>query len=284
MHSQSENTGRNPNGQWRLIKSSPSSAAFNMSLDEALLISTAQKHALPTLRLYSWMVPSISLGYAQPSLDVDQQELSNHAWQLVRRPTGGKAILHTDELTYSISAPLDEPLVLGSLLESYQRISLGLQKALQQLGLQTIAENKSDLPDEHSRTEPVCFQTPSNYEITWKNKKLIGSAQARKHSGVLQHGSLPLCGDLSRITQVLAYPSQMDRDIAAQKTLARATTLEDATGKIFTWDEAADAIIRSFSAEFGITFLESLPTQEEMDITSNLVQSKYDSHSWNYRI
>lgn len=284
MLSQSENTGRNPNGQWRLIKSPPSSAAFNMSLDEALLISTAQKHALPTLRLYSWMVPSISLGYAQPSLDVDQQELSNHAWQLVRRPTGGKAILHTDELTYSISAPLDEPLVLGSLLESYQRISLGLQKALQQLGLQTIAENKSDLPDEHSRKEPVCFQTPSNYEITWKNKKLIGSAQARKHSGVLQHGSLPLSGDLSRITQVLAYPSQMDRDTAAQKTLAQATTLEAASGRIFTWDEAADAIIRSFSAEFGITFLASLPTQEEMDITNNLVQSKYDSHSWNYRI
>lgn len=269
---------------WRLIKSLPSSAAYNMALDEALLSSTAQKLALPTLRIYSWSVPSLSLGYAQPASDVNKNELTDRAWQLVRRPTGGKAILHTDELTYSITAPLDEPLVSGSLLESYQRISMALQKALTSLGTSTSADNRPVLPTNQSKQEPVCFQTPSNYEITWNGKKLIGSAQARKMGGVLQHGSLPLFGDLSRITQVLAYPSSMERQLAASRTLAQATTLEAASGRLVSFDEAADAIIQSFSSEFGITFVQGQPTPEEHEIASDLVQTKYAADSWNYRI
>lgn len=284
MLSQPETSAINALHQWRLIKSPASSAALNMALDEALLSTTAQKRALPTLRLYSWSVPSLSLGYAQPTSDVDLTELNNHDWLLVRRPTGGKAILHTDELTYSITAPLDEPLVAGSLLESYQRISLALQKALQVIGTSTSADNKPGLLSAHSKKEPVCFQTPSNYEITWNGKKLIGSAQARKLGGVLQHGSLPLCGDISRITQVLAYPSQMERESAAQRTLAQATTLEAAAGKLVTWDEAAEAVIHSFSAEFGISFIPSQPTQEETEIANNLVHTKYASDSWTFRI
>lgn len=203
---------------------------------------------------------------------------------MVRRPTGGKAILHTDELTYSITASLDEPLVAGSLLESYQRISQALQKALQLLGTLTSAENKPDHPSVHSKNEPVCFQTPSDYEITWNGKKLIGSAQARKMGGVLQHGSLPLFGDLSRITRVLTYPTELDRDLAAQKTLAQATTLEAASGRIISWEEAADAIIQSFTTEFGISFLADQPTQDELELSAELLKTKYGSDLWNFRI
>jgi lipoyl(octanoyl) transferase len=274
----------NTSNPWRLLKTPASSAAYNMALDEALLLSVAQKKSLPTLRLYSWKVPSLSLGYAQPVLDVDQTELARQNWQMVRRPTGGKAILHTDELTYSITASLDEPLVAGSLLESYQRISQALQKALQLLGTPTSAENKPDHPPAHSKKEPVCFQTPSDYEITWNGKKLIGSAQARKMGGVLQHGSLPLQGDLSRITRVLTYPSELDRDLAAQKTLAQATTLEAAAGRIISWEDAADAIILSFTTEFGIAFIAEQPTQEEMELSDELMKTKYGSDSWNFRI
>ena len=284
MPSQPEKTSRTQSSVWRLIKSPASSAANNMALDEALLSTTAQKKTLPTLRLYSWQVPSLSLGYAQPAADVDQAELAKRGWQLVRRPTGGKAILHTDELTYSISAPLDEPLVAGSLLESYQRISRALQTALNMLETNTSADNIPDLPFEISKKEPVCFQTPSNYEITWNGKKLIGSAQARKLGGVLQHGSLPLYGDLSRITQVLSYPSQADRDSAANKTLAQATTLESATGRVISWDQAAEAVIQSFSTEFGISFIPGQPTSDELTLADELVQTKYGSDSWNLRI
>lgn len=284
MLSQSDTTSRNQPSLWRLIKSPASSAAYNMALDEALLSTTTQKKALPTLRLYSWRVPSLSLGYAQPAADVDLAEITKHGWQLVRRPTGGKAILHTDELTYSITAPLDEPLVAGTLLESYQRISRALQSALNLLETVTNADNIAELPSQSSKKEPVCFQTPSNYEITWNGKKLIGSAQARKLGGVLQHGSLPLFGDLSRITQVLAYPSQFEREYAAKKTLAQATTLELAAGRTISWDQAAEAVIQSFSAEFGISFIPGQPTQDELALADELMQTKYESESWNLRI
>jgi lipoyl(octanoyl) transferase len=284
MHSQTKSSSPISSNSWRLIHSPPSSSAFNMALDEALLFFSAQKTSLPTLRLYSWEVPTLSLGYAQPSADVDQSELSRRNWQIVRRPTGGKAILHTDELTYSISAPLDNPLVAGSLLESYQRISKVLQKALQLLGIMTNADDEPELPIKHSKNEPVCFQTPSNFEITWKGKKLIGSAQARKCGGVLQHGSLPLYGDLSRITQVLTYSSEFERKSAAQKTLAQATTLEAASGRIISGEEVSETIIKSFELEFRMIFLPGQPTHEELDFTQELVQTKYGSDSWNFRI
>lgn len=279
-----ERSAGKPSNSWRLIRSSPASAAFNMALDEALLTTTAQKQSLPTLRCYSWSVPSLSLGYAQPISDVDQSELIERDWQLVRRPTGGKAILHTDELTYSITTSLDEPLVSGSLLESYQRISIALQKALEILGTRSSANDKYNQPSGHSNKEPVCFQTPSNYEITWNGKKLIGSAQARKLGGVLQHGTLPLSGDLSRITQVLAYPSTHERKNAAQKTLGQATTLETAAGRMISWEEASKAIIDSFATEFGITFVDCHPTEDELLIANDLVLTKYASDTWNRRI
>ena len=161
---------------------------------------------------------------------------------------------------------------------------MALQKALTSLGTSTSADNRPVLPTNQSKQEPVCFQTPSNYEITWNGKKLIGSAQARKLGGVLQHGSLPLFGDLSRITQVLAYPSTMERQLAASKTLAQATTLEAASGRLVSFDEAADAIIQSFTTEFGITFVQGQPTPEELEHASELVQTKYAADSWNYRI
>jgi lipoyl(octanoyl) transferase len=272
------------NNSWRLVKSLPSSASYNMALDETFLFTTARKKTPPTLRLYSWESPSISLGYAQSINDVDQEELSKRKWQLVRRPTGGRAILHTDELTYSITASLDNPLVEGSLLESYQRIAGLLQKALKSLGAVTHAENAPELHSNSSKADPVCFQTPSNFEITWNGKKLIGSAQARKMGGVLQHGSLPLSGDLSRITQVLTYPSEQDRETSAQKTLAQATTLKEVTGMHISWEDAAIAIITSFKDEFGISFIMGQPTKEEISYAVNLMQSKYSSDSWNKRI
>src|SRR5512133_3127465 len=109
--------------QWRLIKTTPASGAWNMAVDEAILEAVGRRQALPTLRLYAWAPPCLSLGFAQPVRDVDQAALTRNGWELVRRPTGGRAILHTDELTYAVSAPPDEPRVAGSVLESYCRLA-----------------------------------------------------------------------------------------------------------------------------------------------------------------
>ncbi len=118
-----------------------------MAVDEALLDSAGQGLSLPCLRLYSWDPPCLSIGYAQPSADIDQQRLFALGWDWVRRPTGGRAILHTDELTYSVVASLAEPRVSGSVLESYQRLSTALLTALHSLSIP--AEALPIRPDQH---------------------------------------------------------------------------------------------------------------------------------------
>ncbi len=269
---------------WRLIQTPPYSGAWNMALDESLLKFTSEKTSLPTLRLYSWSTPTLSLGYSQPCADVDFERLENFGWDLIRRPTGGRAILHADEFTYSLTAPVDEPAVSGSLLESYQRISAALQKGLNILGIATTADKEYIAHEQARDQNPVCFRVPSNFEITWNGKKLIGSAQARKSGGVLQHGSLPLYGDLARITQVLKYPSDEDRQEASKALLDRAITLKEVTGQEFLWESISSALLDGFSEDFGVNFIQVEPEQYEIDYAQELLDDKYGTSCWNYRI
>jgi len=108
-----------------------------MAIDEAILCAVAAGLAPPTLRLYAWAPPCLSLGRAQPLADVDLEALRAAGFDLVRRPTGGKAILHADELTYSVIAPESEPRVAGGVIESYRRLSRGLVCALEESGYLT---------------------------------------------------------------------------------------------------------------------------------------------------
>ena len=214
---------------WRLLITPPARGAWNMALDEAILEHIGRGASLPTLRLYAWDPACLSLGHAQPFADVDIGRLRAHGWEVVRRATGGRAILHTDELTYSVIGSAEDPLLAGGVLESYNRLAGALLHAVQRLGLPV--EMKEGKANPTGTSNPVCFEVPSTYEITVHGKKLIGSAQARKKEGVLQHGSLPLTGDLTRICQALVFDDESARAAAAQRLLARATTVESALGR-----------------------------------------------------
>jgi lipoate-protein ligase A len=271
-------------GTWRLIITSPAAGAWNMALDEAILESVVYHQALPTLRLYAWDPPCLSLGQAQPSSDVDLEELAAQGWDLVRRPTGGRAILHTDELTYSVAARLDEPRVAGTILESYRRLSGALLRALELLHLQARADQQYPLPEGAQQNGAVCFEVPSNYEITVDGKKLIGSAQARRLGGVLQHGSLPLYGDLTRITRVLAYPDPSARESAASRLNAHAATVETFLGRRPTWEEAAEAFRAAFAEVLDLEWIDSRPLNSELARADELVALKYGRPDWILRV
>ena len=122
---------------------------------------------------------------------------------------------------------------------------------------------------------PVCFEEPSSYEILFEDKKILGSAQARRGNAFLQHGALPLDGEITRITQVLAFPDEAARKAAAEKLNARAVTLETALGRVVTWDEAADAFVEGFSQALGIDFIESELNGEELALAEKLRREKY---------
>jgi lipoyl(octanoyl) transferase len=269
---------------WRLIETPPAHGAWNMAVDEAILEAVGQKAVPPTLRLFAWNPPCLSLGYAQPFSDVDQARLQAHGWEVVRRPTGGRAILHTDELTYSVIAPLTEPRVYGSILESYRRLSQALLQALELLGLPARADKEHTLPSGMSPSGPVCFEVPSNYEITFGGKKLIGSAQARRREGVLQHGSLPLVGDLTRITHALVFSDEAERQVAAQRLIERAATVEECIHQVVDWRQAAEAFKCGFEQTLDLHLeLADLSAQERRR-ADELVVQKYAHPDWTRRV
>jgi lipoyl(octanoyl) transferase len=269
---------------WRLLHTPPAPGDWNMAVDEAILEAVGQAQSLPTLRLFAWQPPCLSLGYAQPVNDVDMDALRQRGWGLVRRPTGGRAILHTDELTYSVIAPLQEPHVYGSVLESYRRLSAGLLEALHLLGIPARADKEHTLPGAPLTMGPVCFEIPSNYEITVAGKKLIGSAQARRREGVLQHGSLPLFGDLARITEVLAFPDENARLAASVRLLERALTAADCLPAAPTWDMAAMAFCAGFENALDLELIPGELSNLESTRATQLLAEKYAHQSWTARV
>jgi len=261
---------------WRLLITPPAHGAWNMAVDESILAGLPSGRSLPTLRLYAWEPACLSLGYAQPLTDVDIPRLQARGWEMVRRPTGGRAVLHTDELTYSVIAPLSEPRVAGTVLESYHRLAQALVEALTLLSL-PVQVNKNSSAPKAAVPNPVCFEVPSTYEITVGGRKLVGSAQARRKEGVLQHGSMPLAGDLTRIIQVLDFPDEASRSRAAERLLSRATTVETALGRTIAWDEAARAYIAAFTSVLGLELQPGDLSIGEKERAEELVQVKYGS-------
>jgi lipoate-protein ligase A len=255
-----------------------------MAVDEAILRAVAAGSVPPTLRLYAWEPACLSLGRAQPMADVDLQALRAAGFDLVRRPTGGKAILHVDELTYSVVAPQEDPRVAGGIVESYRRLSMGLVRGLERLG---IVDLVADQRVENRRLEgPVCFEVPSDYEITVGGRKLVGSAQMRARGVVLQHGTLPLYDDITRICPLLvAHPDPA-------RVRARATTVEEALGsfgstqdrRTVTWDGAADAVAAGFAEALDLCLEPGTLTDEERAWAEELRTGRYATKDWTRRV
>jgi lipoate-protein ligase A len=254
-----------------------------MAADEAILEHIYRDESAPTLRLYSWEPACLSLGHAQPYADVDSARLNEHGWDVVRRATGGRAILHTDELTYSVTGSADDPVLTGGVLESYSRIAQALLFAVRELGLPVEIQEHGGVGSNGMSTNPVCFEVPSTYEITVQGKKLIGSAQARKKEGVLQHGSLPLYGDLTRICDALVFKDDSTRETAKQRLLARATTIESVLGRRVEWETAAQTFVHGFEAGLGIRLEREEMCQSELERTKELVREKYAHPGWTER-
>ncbi len=269
--------------QWRLIVHPPYPGAWNMAVDEAILESVLSKTQPPTLRLYDWAPYTLSLGHAQPVGDVNIHALQEKEWSLVRRPTGGRAILHADEMTYSVCAPTDERTISGGVLESYQKISSALLFALKSIGIDADSKKKNIANSELAH-DPVCFQYPSDYEITFHEKKLAGSAQARKKNGILQHGSIPLFGDISRIIEVLNFFDETQKKSAKNSLLQRAITIQESLGKEISWFEFADAVIKGFQQKLNIEFTKDTLSKFELFKADQILRDKYANDSWTMRI
>lgn len=255
-----------------------------MAVDESILEFSGKNQAPPTLRFYTWDPPCLSLGYSQSKADIDEGNLAQLGWDLVRRPTGGKAILHTDELTYSVIAPADNRFVRGSVLDAYRNIALALVSGLRLLGLDPSSDALDPDLEGPKDSSPVCFEKPSSYEIAVNGKKLLGSAQSRRLGGVLQHGSLPLFGDITRILDGLIFSTKEARSRARERLRHRAATLENARGARLTFEVVMNALIAGFVKEWSVEISEGCLTSYEEQRALELVQQKYANTEWTSRL
>lgn len=262
-----------PHAEWRLLlDEGPRTGAWNMALDEAIMDAVAEGAAPPTLRLYQWAPPCLSLGRRQPLQGVDLARLVDDGCEAVRRATGGWSILHTDELTYSVTLAPDDPRANGPILDAYRKLSAGLVAGLELLGVHAVMK-PATASGTHNITA-ACFEVPSAYEITANDRKLIGSAQARPNGRVLQHGSLPLTGDIGRVTRYLTFSDEAEREALASHLRERAATLAEVAGRNVSFAEAADAMRRGFAQALNVTLTPGAPTPREMERAETLEAEK----------
>jgi len=243
-----------------------------MALDEAIAISVRKDTASATLRLYGWDVPSVSIGCFQKISDVDMNYCVERHIPVVRRPTGGRAILHNHELTYSFSAKTAGGLFSKGLFDSYKKTSNALSLALTRCGFSPRMKTDRKSPNNSS---PLCFQSTSYGEISVNDHKVIGSAQKRWPDGLLQQGSIPYIIDKDEVVKVFRLESAHGiREIM--------NGLKEIIPKLNP-DDLKNAIRISFEEIFNIKLIFSPLSKEEISLAGELETQKYLSNQWNFK-
>src|SRR5699024_2007961 len=228
-----------------------------MAIDETLLHFHAKGLIPPTIRFYGWKNPSLTLGHfqkAEKAIDFDAVE--KHRCDFVRRLTGGSAVLHDDEITYSIIVSEEHPNIPTSINEAYYTLSKGLLEGYKLLGVNA----DFAVPEEEARKQrsDVCFEQPAIYEMLVDGKKISGNAQTRKNCVLLQHGSIPMSFDHDMLFDLFNFPNEEIRKRQKQSFQHKATSINDITGEIHTYDKMRDAFLNGFEIALNI---ETIPFQ-----------------------
>ncbi|MEW6713972.1 MAG: lipoate--protein ligase family protein [Nitrospirota bacterium] len=254
----------------RIIVQEHNSAFFNMALDEAISEAIREKLSPPTLRIYKWEKPSVSIGYFQKIRDINLVHCAERDYPIVRRPTGGRAILHESELTYSFSSRYDSLSFKGRLLEDYSIISKALLSGLKLIGVD--AKNSLSRERGNGHKNPACFKAVSFGEVTVRGKKVIGSAQKRYTDGLLQQGSILLDFNAEELRKVLKCADGEDfSDIGS---------IMESAAEV-TFDKLRSSLKEAFETELNIKLITDKPTKTEMKRAKELDMKKYSSQGWN---
>jgi len=266
---------------WRFINHGAFSGAENMAIDEALLLEAIKHQGAPVLRFYTWTRPTLSLGYFQKAAEeVEFSECERLGVEVVRRPTGGRAVLHEFELTYSIVGSIHHPKLSGNVLESYLKISRGLLLGLRNLGIEgEIAEGKKT-----SDLSAICFEAPSWYELTVEGRKVIGSAQVRRGDYLLQHGAIVIKMDVEKLFRVLKFKSFEQKERIRASFHQKAGAIHDFSSREFSLAEIKTAFLQGFAEGLEVTFAKSELLEEEKDTMNQLLKEKYNTKEWLLRL
>ena len=233
------------------IDSGAHDGAWNMAFDTDRAHAVDAGSAEPALRVYRWEPWCISLGRHQAEEDIDRVRARRDGIGIVRRPTGGRAILHAEELTYSVVMPSEG---LG-IMEVYKRISDALAAGLRALvpGIE-MAKSQPDFQKLYREPGSIpCFSSSARYEIEFGGRKLVGSAQRRIGSTVLQHGSVLIGPAHLRLADYLAVPDETRGDIRSDME-RHTVTLREIAGRDITYEDVRDALRAGFENTWGLRF------------------------------
>ena len=259
---------------WRLLAPPPSPGALHMALDHALLEAAGEEGFAPTLRFCRWSPPALSIGRFQPLEDIDLAACAAAGIEVVRRPTGGKSILHLDDFTYSLVMPRDFPLPEG-VVEAYRLICAGIISALAGLGIEAAIVPGAE---GGRAVGGACFAVSTQADLEYEGRKLCGSAQLRRGGALLQHGSI-LLEDRSRLLhELLRYAHEGEREEALSRYRERCMPLSEA-GRGITWQQLADSFTRGFAEAFRARLQEGELTREERRRAAAL-SAAYGARRW----
>lgn len=271
---------------WRFIDSGNGSAAFNMALDEALLNWQSKGEIPPVIRFYGWDPATLSIGYFQKAeKEIDLGAVKNLGLGFVRRPTGGRGVLHEHELTYSVIVSESHPKMPQSVTEAYRVISEGILKGFHQLGLDAYfavpktEEEREALKSPHSA---VCFDAPSWYELVVEGRKVAGSAQTRQKGVILQHGSILLDLDEDKLFSLFKYPNDRVRERMQRAFKNKAVAINDISPRRITLEEAKTAFQKGFAEGLDIHLEPYELTEAELEVVHRIAKERYESEEWNF--
>ena len=249
--------------KWRLIRHGPARGSWNMAVDEALLLAAEEGGSMPALRLYSWTRPTLSIGRLQKTDRLNFDFLGRQGIPVVRRPTGGRALLHDNEVTYSITL-LEGSRLYGSLAEVYSNITAALAQALSGLGVR---------PDTHANQcsdgyffSDACFATRLGHEISQGGRKVAAGAQRRMKRSAMQHGSILLTADAERSLECLIWTDARQKNLAAESMAG----LWELTGRRVGAAEVAGGFIAALAGLYGIEYEASTLSEDEMESARRL--------------
>ncbi len=252
--------------KWRLIIDTPGDACENMAKDEAIGLCVKEGRVPCTLRLYQWAHRSVTIGRYQRASEVNLKACRARDIPVVRRPTGGRAILHGRDLTYSFSAITKGPYFSGGLLETYSIISRAFLVAFKKLDLPVAWKSRR----EKGRVlagSPLCFQSISFGEITLKGRKVMGSAQKRWEGGFLQQGTIML--EIEPDLQEELF-SGIKGETLRQSMIGLLEVRPE-----LTLEAISAAIVQGFEEVFGVSFEVGGLGRQEQALMRSLLREKY---------
>ena len=256
---------------WRWIESEAADGATNMAIDQALLENT-ETNSRPAMRVYGWFPYCISLGYHQSEDDIDFDLCRKKHIDVVRRPTGGRAVLHAEEITYAVIVPQSASIFQRSVTAVYNLISLGLLTGIKKLGIPAnFAKRSIDLRDHYKKVESVsCFSASARNEIVVNGKKLVGSAQRRFHGNILQHGSILLGSAHLELPELINKSDSQLRQRMRTELMNKTVSLCQCLGREISFKEVVDNIKKGMEETLSIQFAEGNLTIQERESSERL--------------